>query len=384
MPAPPTPRVAVVAAEPTAAVVVSLPSAMPRRLPTVPVPAPEESFASWVDRVAVDLALAPGEVARRVGLECRGSDRAVRPVCYGVALTELSARRVGTATGLGEAELRKMQLARYAGGVLDFTGLDLSEPPSVTRLSHREWALFTATRACPQCLREEPVWRVWWRLGIAAVCPVHRVLLVDVCPTCGDRLGLGSAGHPKGLPVRLGILDLGRCNNRRSGDRGRRVSLCDQSLAELPTTAVPMELALLQERLLKIAHGGPAAVAERPVTTAEFFAALRYLTVAARAGAEPGELSGYPAVIREAFAADQGHRRRAFRGGARARIGMSPPSAAHAAAVLALTSQLLFSPSRTALRARLARWQPAVPPGHPVPYCLRDGALDTTPQEGQT
>ncbi|MFJ8475719.1 TniQ family protein [Kitasatospora sp. NPDC094011] len=376
---------AAAAARHVGGVVVRLPSAVPRRLPTVPGPAPEESFASWVDRVAVDLELAPGEIVRRVGLECRGSDRAVRPVCYGVALTELSARRVGASTGLDEADLRSMQLARYADGVLDFSGFDLSDPASVTRLSQREWALFTATRACPQCLREVPVWPVWWRLGIAAVCPLHRVLLVDTCPTCGDRLGLGSAGHPNGLPMRLGTLDLSRCNNRRSRERGHRASLCDQTLAELPTTTVPAELALLQERLLGVAHGGPAAVAGRPVATAEFFAALRYLAAAARAGAESDELRDCPAVVpeaAEAFSADQGHRRRALRGGARAKVGMSPPSAAHAAAIVALTSQLLFAPSRTALRSRLARWQPAVPPSHPVPDCLRDDIPYEHPDPG--
>ncbi|WP_033255962.1 TniQ family protein [Kitasatospora phosalacinea] len=355
---------------------------MPRRLPAVPVPAAGESFPSWVDRMAVDLELTPGETARRVGLECRSSDRAVRPVCYGVALTELGARRIGAATGLDKEELRSMQLARYADGVLDFSRLDLAEPPSVTRLSNREWALFTGTRACPKCLSERPVWPLWWRLGIAAVCPTHRTLLVDTCPTCGDRLGLGNSGHPGGLPTRSGVLDLRRCNNRRSAAAGQRSARCDQELAELPSVTVPALLADLQELVLKAADGSPAVVAGRTMATADFFAALRYLAAAARAGAEPSDLADCPTLApeaAEAFTAYQDVRRRARHGGARTKLGMSPPTAAHAAAVLALTAPLLFARSRTAMSAALARWQGSVPESLTIPACLNDDTTERPP-----
>ncbi|MFB7677116.1 TniQ family protein [Kitasatospora purpeofusca] len=373
-----------------------LPSAVPRRLPSVLMPVVGESFPSWVDRVAVDLELTPGETARRLGLEFRSSDRAVRPVCYGVALTELGARRIGAATGLDEIELRSMQLARYAGGVLDFSRLDLADPPSVTRLSNREWALFTGTRACPKCLGERPVWQLWWRLGIAAVCPVHRVLLVDTCPTCGDRLGLAYSGHPGGLPTRSGVLDLRRCNNRRSVASGRRSVPCEQALAELPSVTVPVQLVDVQELVLEAAHGGPVVVAGRAVATADFFAALRYLATAVRAGAEPSDLAGCPALApeaAEAFTAYQHVRRRARHGGARTKLGMTPPTAAHAAAVLALTAPLLVAPRRTAMSTALARWQRSVPESLTIPACLSDnssgqpptGAFhDTAHQEGRT
>ncbi|MFI6443466.1 TniQ family protein [Kitasatospora sp. NPDC050543] len=359
-------------------------------------PVSGESFPSWVDRVAVDLELTPGETARRMGLECRSSDRAVRPVCYGVALTEVGARRIGAATGLDEIELRSMQLARYANGVLDFSRLDVADPASVTRLSNREWALFTGTRACPKCLGERPVWQLWWRLGLAAVCPVHQVLLVDTCPICGDRLGLTYSGHPGGLPTRSGVLGLRRCNNRRSAASGRRSIPCDQALAELPSVTVPAQLADVQELVLEAAHGGPAVVAGQAVTTADFFAALRYLAAAARAGAEPSDLAGCPALTpeaAEAFTAYQDVRRRARHGGARTKLGMSPPTAAHAAAVLALTAPLLFAPSWTPMSTALARWQPSVPDSLTVPACLSGdssgqppiGAVhDTAHQEGRT
>ncbi|MFD7579894.1 TniQ family protein [Kitasatospora sp. NPDC059817] len=355
-----------------------------------------ESFPSWMDRVAVDLELTPGEAARRLGLECRSSDRAVRPVCYGVALTELGARRIGAATGLDEIELRFMQLARHAGGVLDFSRLDLADPPSVTRLSNREWALFTGTRACPKCLGERPVWQLWWRLGIAAVCPVHRVLLVDTCPICGDRFGLAHSGHPGGLPTRSGVLDLRRCNNRRSVAPGRRSVPCEQALAELPSVTVPVQLVDVQKLVLEAAHGGPAVVAGRAVATADFFAALRYLAAAARAGAVPSDLASCQALIpeaAEAFTAYQDVRRRARHGGARTKLGMAPPTAAHAAAVLALTAPLLVAPRRTAMSTALARWQRSAPESLTIPACLSDdsseqpptGAIhDTALEEGRT
>jgi len=44
-------------------------------------------------------------------------------------------------------------------------------------------------RICPGCLRERTVWWGIWDLGLVCVCPIHRCLLVNHCPSCGRKLG---------------------------------------------------------------------------------------------------------------------------------------------------------------------------------------------------
>ncbi|MEU9426263.1 TniQ family protein [Streptomyces sp. NPDC048342] len=335
-------------------------SGLPRRLPAVLVPVDGESFASWLSRAAADWQLAPGEAAQAVGLECHPGYSVVRPLFFGIALTERSLARVEAATGIDAQALRAMQLSRYATSALDFTGLNLASEASLTALGHREWALFTSSRACPTCLAARPVWPLWWRLGIAAVCPVHQVLLVDVCRRCGIRLGRGYTGHPRGLITRRQEVDLGRCNNRRPATRRRKAGLCDQNLAVLPAVPVPAALAALQQRVLDIADGRASArVAGVSVAPAEFFAALRFTAALVRLVATADDLAActaLPGDAAERFAADQHGRQQASRGGAGTQLRASPPGAAHAAAVLALTEPALFAPDRHTCQEVLSAW----------------------------
>ena len=43
-------------------------------------------------------------------------------------------------------------------------------------------------RLCPACLRQRPIWWAVWDLGLIAACPIHRCLLVNLCPACNRRL----------------------------------------------------------------------------------------------------------------------------------------------------------------------------------------------------
>ncbi|MFD3844836.1 TniQ family protein [Streptomyces microflavus] len=335
-------------------------NSVPRRLPAVLVPVEGESFASWLSRAAADWQLAPGEAALALGLESRPGV-VVRPLLFGVALSGRSLRRAGAATGLRERDLRAMQLDRYAGTALDLAGLGRpTSEPSLAVLGKQEWALFTASRACPKCLAERPVWHLWWRLGIAAVCPVHHVLLVDVCLRCRSRLGQGYNGHPRGLPSRRPEIDLGRCNNRRPADRRRKAGLCDQKLAALPATPVPAALSALQQRFLDIVDGHTMPrVAGRTVAATEFFAALRYTTAVARLVATDDDLdacSFLPDEAADAFTAEQHGRQRATLGGAGTQMGAIPPASAHAAAVLALAELVLLGTGQRSSLNRLSEW----------------------------
>lgn len=312
--------------------------------------------------MAADWQIPPGRAAQLLGLECTPGYRVPRPIWFGVSLTQRSLHSLVAATGLDERALGAMQLSRYADTALEFFDRELpdqSREVTAIRRPRREWALTTASRACPSCLAASPVWPVWWRLGIAAVCPEHRVLLVDVCSRCNGRLGSGYTGNPRGLTARQPMLDLGLCNNRRAASRERKAGPCSQRLSTLSTIAVPAELAALQQRVLDIADGDPVRLAGVPVTQAEFFAALRFIAGVVRLVATEGEAASctaLPETAAAAFTCDQHEWRQAGIGGMGSRVQACPPSAGHAAAVLALSEPILFAPDRRMFQDLLTMW----------------------------
>ena len=78
-----------------------------------------------------------------------------------------------------------------------------------------------ARRVCPRCLSESPHHRAIWDLFFIAVCPVHRVELVDQCRSCGNWLGWFGR-------------DLTRCGRRREICKGG-------DLTAMPATPVSEE-----------------------------------------------------------------------------------------------------------------------------------------------
>jgi TniQ protein len=285
-----------------------LPAALPRRAAMVVAPEPGEAFASWLDRFASDLGIPPGVAALEVGLDVRDRRGDVRPMFYGLAISPTARTRVAAATGLQPAAIDDMHLARFDGTALDLGGLDLTAEPSVRKVVKREWFQLHGSRACPRCLAESPAWQVWWRLGIAAVCPRHRTLLVARCPACGIELRRGYSHHPRGLS-RVTLPDLTRCGNHlRAGQR------CAQRLADVPTPHVGADLATAQHAALDAADGRPPTVAGTVVRPADWFDAVKLLAAMIRFGAAAVTLParhGTWSTQRwlDAFAADYQQRR---------------------------------------------------------------------------
>lgn len=54
----------------------------------------------------------------------------------------------------------------------------------------------SSMRFCPECLRSDGIRRDLWSLAQVVACPVHRCLLVDSCPACGDRFRAAPVGSP--------------------------------------------------------------------------------------------------------------------------------------------------------------------------------------------
>src|SRR6266545_115251 len=177
--------------------------------------APYRGVSGGQDGTTFDAASAWAGGVARAGfgafrLAVHGAAVAVRSGAYGDQSCGFAA-----ATGVGDEVLDAMHLSAYDGTVLDFAGLDPTDGRSVQRLRLKQWALFHSSRACPDCLAETGgVWQTWWRLGGAAVCPRHGLLLHSSCPRCGMEIRQVTTRHHSALSRTTPALP-GACNNRQ-------------------------------------------------------------------------------------------------------------------------------------------------------------------------
>ncbi|MER5321681.1 TniQ family protein [Streptosporangium roseum] len=117
------------------------------------------------------------------------------PLAFGVGMDERSCAAVEVATGVRPDVVRTMQLSFYEGVVLDLADVCAGGEVALRRVALREWADFYGSRACPACLEElGGVWPLRWKLGWAAVCPVH---WGRAGPRCRKRAMSGAATAPR-------------------------------------------------------------------------------------------------------------------------------------------------------------------------------------------
>ncbi len=53
---------------------------------------------------------------------------------------------------------------------------------------HKNFIRVRFPKICPQCLKDAPYCRKIWDLTPVTACPVHKLLLMDVCPNCNKRI----------------------------------------------------------------------------------------------------------------------------------------------------------------------------------------------------
>ncbi|MEU4835781.1 TniQ family protein [Streptosporangium sp. NPDC023615] len=125
----------------------------PRRLALVVTPAPGESVASWVDRLAVRNGCPPWVMAESLGLDLRPVSGDVRSLAYGVVATTEVCEAISAATGVGAEGVRDMHLGVFNGSALDLTGVRVGDKESVCRAEARE---SRSTSAAPPSGRPYP------------------------------------------------------------------------------------------------------------------------------------------------------------------------------------------------------------------------------------
>ncbi|WP_199514916.1 TniQ family protein [Nucisporomicrobium flavum] len=328
---------------------------MIRRLPVVLPPRDGESLPSWVDRQAAYYGVPRGLLVQALGLPLRNISNDVRPVLYGITASEQSVTDLCTATGLLPETVGGMLLSRFGRTVLDLTALDLHDERTVQPVLGREWANFHGSRACPRCLAQEPVWPAWWRLGAAAVCPRHAVLLVDVCPGCDVPLRRGYLRRPRGLS-RVDVLDPRECGNYTPSGR------CPALVDKTPAVAVPELVVLAQQTFLDLASGTSQGWSGQSVPTRFWATAMRWLTALVRFTTTPEDVHALvPTMsqVSQAFADEQTARANAP-AGMSARLTTMPATAAAAVAILVSVHEVLCAANPDAAREALApltyRW----------------------------
>jgi hypothetical protein len=272
----------------------------PRRLALVVEPGDGESLHSWVDRMAARNRCPPGVM---VGLlELPMGERELRwpggrPLAFGIVSTPAGRAGIEAATGVGADAVRAMHLEAFDGSALCLGDLVVGDRVAAARIAVREWALFSGTRACPVCLSESGgVWLTWWKLGWAAACPRHRMMLIDCCPTCGAPLRQGHKTRTCGLSVKRAS-EPAVC----LAALGRGV-YCGQDLSVVAAVRAAPAVVAVQERMLEIAGGGEERVGGQSVTGREFFAAMRLIAVLVRLGL-PASLEVFDPVAARAHEA---------------------------------------------------------------------------------
>ena len=145
-------------------------------------PQEDELLSSWLTR----LAMAQGQTARSFfNLTWPGRYLLVRDLDLwnDQAILEL----LGVKTSTPPARVFATTLASYEGSLF-------VERP---RQSHASWVLarhlnvrpqkWFGLQFCPWCLAadKEPYFRRYWRLALMVLCPIHQVLLLDRCQSCG-------------------------------------------------------------------------------------------------------------------------------------------------------------------------------------------------------
>jgi hypothetical protein len=181
---------------------------------------------------------------------------------------------VQAATGVAPDVTSTMLLSVYDGTVLDLSSL--GRGPAGGQVWKRAWGLFRGSRCCPDCVAAaDGVWRLWWRLGGAAACPEHQVLLHGQCPWCGLPLRWGNYQLPIRTPYPANGL-MG-CMNWPRGSRG----MCGFPLAELPVRPAPAEVLEVQGTYLRAAAGQALHLAGKEVTAAGWFAEISQMVALA-------------------------------------------------------------------------------------------------------
>lgn len=211
---------------------------------------PDESSNGLLRRAAYRYGITPGQLLNLAGPTIRHST--TNAVHKRLLTTD---NGVADDIGLCSSELAELQRTSSLDTVVgNYLRLYRN-----TRYEAPNWS-----RYCPHCLAADPtVWRRDWHNPLTLLCTEHRLILLDTCPSCGQR--------PYSSTAWLGQHDAPAwtCPSRRPARRGRfgRSArtvrpFCEQDLRQAHTPAATIAQEQAQRLLLDLAthfdHTGSA------------------------------------------------------------------------------------------------------------------------------
>ncbi|MFJ1610742.1 TniQ family protein [Streptomyces sp. NPDC088253] len=173
---------------PTAAVGFSAPPGLPsetaivstfRLLPLRVDPTPGEAIDSWLEAIGRQLHTPWNDLLPALGLS--SSRHPQQQPTWIATLQAEEAAALSATTHIASNALHEMTLAHYDGRALR---IDCATGMVSTR---QLWGRSIGSRFCPDCLLDNGGrWLLSWRLGWSFACLIHRKLLRDLCPGCGQ------------------------------------------------------------------------------------------------------------------------------------------------------------------------------------------------------
>ncbi|MDQ1248713.1 MAG: hypothetical protein QG597_3086, partial [Actinomycetota bacterium] len=228
-------------------------------LPRSLTPGAGESYPSWILRLSEALDLDPATLLHRIGANRERRSESALGLAYGVALTDEQMDAISSSSRCPPDTLRAMLLTRYDGGPIDLSPLLGPSPTSrsLREVALFEWASFTSSRACPDCLADTGYqWMLSWRMPWHHTCTTHRRLLVDECAGCGQPFMLSRRDRIHQPPLASIVPKIDACNNPLPPGvavRSRTAERCGYPLIDQPSVQI-QESEVLQRQDALLAH----------------------------------------------------------------------------------------------------------------------------------
>ncbi len=262
-----------------------------------------ETFASYVDRLAEHHDTALGSMMSRLGLITEDNQKNLAG--YGVTLEPAIRQRFAFVAGLSEVEVSNLLLARFSPRLIVIPeGIRGGDGNAIRKAAVSEWAYFSGSHFCPDCLRESNgVWSSLWKLPWSFACVRHGVLLHDSCPVCQRRPRAGLRDGRLYPPFHAQVPTPLQCNNAMTngasgrGKAGRPCGCLFSSLQSIRASAAMLQTQTRVDQEVRDSMG------KRLPTDGEhtFFAELRSVSALMMYGGEPEDLPLVDSVVGTAF-----------------------------------------------------------------------------------
>jgi hypothetical protein len=233
-----------------------------RRLPSRPAIHPNEALDGFLERLAKANGLDPAQLLRILSTPVSTPGASMSFLM--IKPTAETVTRISHVSGLTERAVSEATLMRFDEGLpLHLEGFDPRDRHSFRNVVSQGWFPQTGSQICPECLAEEGIWRLQWRLPIVVACLRHRIFLTASCGGCGLRFRLRRYS-----PLRPTI-------DHACGNQLGLRQHCRHSVLEGESKPAPGEVLSMQRSIDAALAGEPTDLMGQRVSPQVYLAELR-------------------------------------------------------------------------------------------------------------